>query len=231
MVRELSLQNSIWQKCLDHAAAYSSWDLCPNGARRHLDRRVGSGIRPGENAKYAVTQNHHVKPAKPLQALPLARLAGLRSNRICVPGLRAWLLPDWEVAPSLLSFQPGTIARLRVVVLDDNVDAAETLKELLELSGCDAVATFDGDAGLHAVRVHEPELVISDLNMPNLDGREFVKLARQTPAGHGAKFVCLSAAPEAVEGAACLQAGFDCYIEKPITAEILEQLILSLRRQ
>ena len=112
-----------------------------------------------------------------------------------------------------------------VVVVDDNVDAADSLKTLLQLHGCQVYAAFDGQAGLEAIKVLRPQLVIADLNMPKLDGRELVALARRIEPRIDATFVCLSAAPRSLEETACLQAGFDAYLQKPLTVEALRVLI------
>lgn len=123
--------------------------------------------------------------------------------------------------PDTLSSPNEPAGQLRVVVVDDNVDAAETLKVLLEINGCTAFAAFDGEAGLHAISKFKPHLVIADLNMHKLDGRELVALARKLPEGRTATFVCLSAASKLQEEASCLEAGFDTYVQKPISLEML----------
>jgi len=114
---------------------------------------------------------------------------------------------------------------MRVLVVDDNVDAAESLKMLLELHGCVAFVAFNGDAGLQAFMKLKPHLVIADQNMPGLTGREMVALARRKQPGRVATFICLSAGSKGTEEAACLEAGFDAYIQKPIELEVLRELI------
>lgn len=117
-----------------------------------------------------------------------------------------------------------------MLVVDDNVDAAESLRQLLELHDCVAFAAFDGQSGLRAVKTLQPQVVIVDLHMSDLDGRELVARARQLPHGRQPTFICLSAAPREIEEPSCLEAGFDAYLEKPITLETLRALIASDRR-
>ncbi len=95
-------------------------------------------------------------------------------------------LPEGEaVARGGEAFHPlpplGNGARLRVLIVDDNRDAADALCELLEILGHEARAVYDGDAALAAVAEVPPHVVLLDLGMPGLDGYETARRLRQGP--------------------------------------------------
>jgi PAS domain S-box-containing protein len=113
----------------------------------------------------------------------------------------------------------------RILVVDDNRDAAETLAMLLRLMGHQVVLAYDGLEALRAAREARPELVLCDLGLPGLDG---FQVARDLRAawGKGLRLVAVSgyARPEDVQRA--LEAGFDAHLAKPpAPEEILDQLV------
>lgn len=83
--------------------------------------------------------------------------------------------------------EPPAVPRTRplVVVADDGIDARTMLGLLLEFRGFDVILTVDGRDALAAVVVHHPDAVVSDLNMPNLDGLELCRAVRALPASDG----------------------------------------------
>lgn len=124
-------------------------------------------------------------------------------------------LPKEEVVESL---QQETTP-FRVVVVDDNVDGANTLALLLETLGCKALAVHNGSAALLAVAAVDPQLLFVDLEMPGMSGAD---VAREVRALGGAQryLACMTArfmsADEAAEVAA---AGFDAVLIKPMEME------------
>src|SRR5262249_3469576 len=88
-------------------------------------------------------------------------------------------------------------ARLRVLVVDDNRDAADTLALLLHHRGFEVVTAYNGESGFNLARTTTPDCVITDINMPGLDGYGLVTRLRQMAQLKKAKFVALSAVPHA----------------------------------
>ena len=82
---------------------------------------------------------------------------------------------------------------LKVLVVDDNRDAADSLALLLRMSGHEVSTAYDGHSGMEVAQRIAPDCVISDIAMPGLNGYDMVHRLRQNPALHGSRFVALSA--------------------------------------
>ena len=102
----------------------------------------------------------------------------------------------------------------KILVIEDNRDSRDILSKLLRMSGYDVMSASDGETGYAAALKHEPDLVITDIHMPRMDGIEFVKRIRlegtlaETPVLVVTAFGS-NVAREAIE------AGADAAAEKP----------------
>jgi CheY-like chemotaxis protein len=115
---------------------------------------------------------------------------------------------------------------LRVLVIDDNLDAAISFSYLLQVIGCRTSTAFGGEMGARVAQLFQPTLVFVDLNMPGPDGCEVVSQLRQMGGSlSGAVCVCLTATGHADEEARCLAAGFDRFLRKPLEPSDLADLI------
>jgi CheY-like chemotaxis protein len=83
----------------------------------------------------------------------------------------------------------------KILLVEDEVDIAEVLRDVLELRGFVVVLAFDGREGLAAARAHRPDLVITDLMMPAMDGIELIESIRQLPDLARMPIIAISAAP------------------------------------
>jgi len=119
---------------------------------------------------------------------------------------------------------------LRVLIVDDNVDAATSLSYLLQMIGCKTAVAFGGEMGVRVAELFQPSLVFLDLNMPGQDGCEV--LAR-LKALHGqvaqAMHVCLTATSQGDDEQRCLASGFDQFVQKPLEPQALTDLLLLAR--
>jgi signal transduction histidine kinase len=128
-------------------------------------------------------------------------------------------LPELAPAPYTGPAEVGT-TRPRVIVADDNADMRQYLARLL-MERYDAVMAADGREVLESIRERRPDLILSDIMMPNLDGLSLMKELRSDPATSAIPIILLSAraGEEArVEG---LDAGADDYLVKPFSAREL----------
>jgi two-component system CheB/CheR fusion protein len=127
-----------------------------------------------------------------------------------------------HVAPDV---EPRTGGGRRVLVIEDNVDAADTLRDLLELKGHEVRVAHDGPGGIAAARAFHPEVVLCDLGLPGMSGYEVARALRVEHDVTGALLVALSgyALPENRQWSS--EAGFTHHIAKPATLEELEQVI------
>jgi two-component system OmpR family response regulator len=118
------------------------------------------------------------------------------------------------------------IREVRVLVVDDNVDAATSLGYLLQLMGAKTAVAFGGEMALRLTRLFQPMLVLVDLRMPGLDGCEVMRQARVLPdVEPDSLFVCFSASRDEADRRRCLDAGFDFYLHKPVDPAELARIL------
>jgi signal transduction histidine kinase/ActR/RegA family two-component response regulator len=106
-------------------------------------------------------------------------------------------------------------ARRRVLVVDDNVDAAQTLAQYLRMDGHRVESALDGEAALRIAEVLHPDVAFIDLNMPRMDGVEVAKRLRVTTWGRSARLVALTGMGQPSDIARTREAGFDEHLTKP----------------
>ena len=122
---------------------------------------------------------------------------------------------------------PATSAArpVRVLVVDDNVDAAESLSLLLAVMGHDVRMAHDGPAGLAAAHEHRPELVLLDLGMPGMNGHEVAAKLRAMQETRGAVIVAVSGWGQAEDRRRTREVGFDHHLVKPADPAVLRELL------
>jgi len=116
----------------------------------------------------------------------------------------------------------------RILVVDDNVDAATSLATLLELRGHRARTYFDGSAAFEAASLSPPEVAFIDLNMPHPDGIELARLIRAQPWGTAVKLIALTGMGQPDDHARTRAAGFDAHLTKPVNPDELLNTVATL---
>jgi signal transduction histidine kinase/FixJ family two-component response regulator len=125
------------------------------------------------------------------------------------------IAPGNDTGPSA---QTGRVLPARVLVADDNADMREYLARLLRTAGYQVTTVTDGQAALDAVRADAPDLVISDVMMPRLDGLGLVAALRADARTAAVPALLLSARAGQEASIEGLQAGADDYLVKPFSA-------------
>jgi two-component system CheB/CheR fusion protein len=120
----------------------------------------------------------------------------------------------------------GTPSR-RILVVDDNVDAADALAMLLRLSGHEAVTAFDGVEALGRAAEFQPDIVLLDIGMPRLDGYGTARAMRAEPWGRDLTLVALTGWGQPKDRDRTVEAGFDAHLVKPVATEKLMEIIRS----
>jgi len=115
--------------------------------------------------------------------------------------------------------------RRRILVVDDDVDAAEALGELLRDCGHDVATAHDGPQALDRARVDRPEVVLLDITMPEMDGYEVAKRMRRELGLGDAFLIALSGHEEDRHLRLAREAGFDQHVTKPVDTTTLEELL------
>lgn len=114
---------------------------------------------------------------------------------------------------------------LRILVVDDNVDAAETLQALLDMNGHAVTVAHDGAGGLARAAATLPQLVFLDIGLPDMSGHEAAEAMRRIAGMEGATLVALTGWGAEQDRKRSSQAGFDHHLTKPADFDIVEQLI------
>jgi len=190
-------------------------------AERTPDRR-GAGLGLGLTLVRRLVELH--------QGTVHASSEGLdRGSRFVVrlPALPPGTVP--ERAPDSGRSAEGPSANHRILVVDDNVDAAESSAAVLRLDGHEVQVAWDGPAALQAAEHFRPDVVLLDIGLPGMDGYEVARRLRTMPVLADVVLIALSGYGGEQHAERCRQAGFDCHLVKPAALEQLEALIESCR--
>ena len=120
---------------------------------------------------------------------------------------------------------PAQVPGRRILVVDDNVDAADSISEFLNLIGHHVSAVYDGAAALAAADTFAPELVLLDLGMPRMDGYETCRQLRLQPRGRQMRIVALTGWGQSADLARTAASGFDFHLVKPVDLNALARLL------
>ena len=126
---------------------------------------------------------------------------------------------------SLASKPLGAIPTRRFLVVDDNIDAAQSLVVLLRMEGHYAECVDSGESALERADREAPDVVILDIGMPGMDGFEVCRRLRQTPAGASMLIVALSGWGDADYRQRSQQAGFNAHFVKPLSEKDLARVL------
>jgi PAS domain S-box-containing protein len=122
--------------------------------------------------------------------------------------------------------RPAEAARgRRLMVIDDNRDAAESLAMLLRLQGHEVRVAHDGPAALELLGAYRPEFVFLDLGMPGMDGYEVARRMRKRPGLAGVRLAALTGWGQSEDRRRSAEAGFDYHLVKPVEPAVLEKLL------
>jgi two-component system CheB/CheR fusion protein len=112
----------------------------------------------------------------------------------------------------------------RVLVIEDNLDAAEGLRALLALQGHEVQLAFDGRTGIELARRERPDIVLCDIGLPGMDGYAVARAIRTERALGDTFLVALSGYARPEDRKLAVEAGFDCHIAKPPSLQQLREL-------
>ena len=148
-----------------------------------------------------------------------------RGSEFCVRLPLARELGPTGERPEFLETTDASASSLRVLAVDDRVESAETMKELLELSGHEARAAHDGAEAVHLAESFSPHLILMDIGMPVMDGYEAAREIRAAPWGADITLVALTGWGQADDKQEATEAGFDRHLTKPLDPRVLDDLL------
>jgi PAS domain S-box-containing protein len=134
--------------------------------------------------------------------------------------------PVPAIVPPHLEGPP--VVRRRVLIVDDNRDAADWLATLLSLSGHDTHVALDGVEAVKAAERLRPDVVLLDIGLPRIDGYEVCRRIRQQPWGRDLVIVALTGWGQEEDRQKSREAGFNTHLVKPVDDEVLMKLLASL---
>jgi CheY-like chemotaxis protein len=142
---------------------------------------------------------------------------------VCLPLAEERMVSDEDSVGSLM---PGAeSARRRVLVVDDNVDAAESMAALLSLLGHDIQTAHDGEQAVAAAQAFEPDLILMDIGMPRRDGLEAARHIRKLSLSKRPLIAALTGWGQEADRKGSADAGIDRHLVKPVDLEAVQQLL------
>ena len=120
---------------------------------------------------------------------------------------------------------PGAITGRRVLIVDDNRDAADSMATLLRMGGHEVHVAYEGSAGVALALAHGVEVALIDIGLPGMDGHEVAKHLRQHDQTAGMVLVALTGYGRDEDRSSSRDAGFDHHLVKPVQWELLEQVL------
>jgi two-component system cell cycle response regulator DivK len=109
----------------------------------------------------------------------------------------------------------------RILVVEDNPLNLKLVRDVLEFAGYHVIEARSGEEGLRAAQEDPPDLVLMDLQLPGIDGTETLRRLRQGSLGRGVPVVAVTASAMAEDRTRAALAGFDGFVEKPISVRAL----------
>lgn len=145
---------------------------------------------------------------------------------VCLPILAAEPEPGTAAAPD-----QAAVTRRRILVVDDNRDAAASLSMLLKISGHETHLAHDGLAAVEAVAALHPDVVLLDIGLPKMDGYAAARRIREQPGGADLLLIALTGWGQEEDRRKSSDAGFDAHLVKPVDhVQLLELLSTTASR-
>ncbi|HJQ62636.1 MAG TPA: response regulator, partial [Burkholderiales bacterium] len=142
--------------------------------------------------------------------------------------VRLPLAANQQPAPETLARIHEPLSPKRILVVDDNRDAADSMGMLLQVLGADVRIARDGVQALQEFTSYDPAVVLLDIGMPGIDGYEVARRIRSGFPGRRASLVALTGWGQEEDRRRAREAGFDHHLIKPADVETLQALLASL---
>ncbi len=135
------------------------------------------------------------------------------------------LLPEPAVQSPVSALPCHTARTLRVLVIEDNRDTADTLRQVLEMLGHEVAVAYSGPAGVEAAMECRPDAVLCDIGLPGLDGYGVAAALRGQPATASARLVAVTGYGQEDDRRRSREAGYDHHLVKPVDPDVLQALL------
>jgi CheY-like chemotaxis protein len=160
-----------------------------------------------------------------------AHSEGLGRGSEFIVNLPVVLNSDSDNATPAANHEDETLhIKRRVLVVDDNRDAADSLSTLIGMLGHEVHTAYDGFEAVEAASEFHPDVVLLDIGLPRISGYEAALRIRELPAGNKIFLVALTGWGQDEDRRRSREAGFDRHIVKPVNPDVLEPLLASAQR-
>ncbi|HTT02317.1 MAG TPA: response regulator [Steroidobacteraceae bacterium] len=194
------------------------FDLFTQGTRT-LDRAQG-GLGIGLTLVKKIVEMHGGTVAARSPGL------GLGSEfSVCLPLREGTVIPKRAPEETPVTRVPVPAQHVRVLVVDDNVDAAESIAMLISIAGHEVRSVHDAQDALETAQSFQPDVVLLDIGLPGMDGYEVARRLRSQPAIHSMRLVAVTGYGQQSDRERALEAGFDQHLVKPVEPEALHALL------
>jgi signal transduction histidine kinase/ActR/RegA family two-component response regulator len=126
---------------------------------------------------------------------------------------------------------PAAAGRLQILVVEDNEDGRESLRELLEIWGHRVAVAGNGPEGVEMAFSLRPQVALVDIGLPGMDGNEVARQVRSILGDDEISLIAMTGYGQPEDRRRALQAGFDCYLVKPVDPTVLSQLLNESRHR
>lgn len=133
--------------------------------------------------------------------------------------------------PSIRFRQPAQTQTSRVLVVDDNMDSADMLVMLLQMFGHEARAAYSGQTALEVALEYQPEVVLLEIGLPDMNGYEVAQHLRQQPLTKNARLIAMTGYGQDSDRQRSEEAGFDRHLVKPVNPQELQELLATGEKQ
>jgi len=117
----------------------------------------------------------------------------------------------------------------RVLIVDDNEDAANSLAMILKLSGHETTSVYTAEDALERASTFKPDVVLLDIGLPGMDGYEVAQKMRELPGLRGIRLVALTGYGRSDDRLRAREAGFDDHLTKPVEFAVLDRALAAVR--
>jgi CheY-like chemotaxis protein len=125
--------------------------------------------------------------------------------------------------------EPGNRLRPKILIVDDNADAADTLATLVRLKGHQVQVAYEGFSALTVAKAFQPEIVMLDIGLPGLDGYAVAERLRESDVTRNALLIAISGYGQPMDEARSRKSGFDLHLVKPVEFSSLQSVLQSDR--
>ena len=154
-----------------------------------------------------------------------ARSSGIGRGSEFIVRLPARLLKQSKPAQTIGTPDAAPLRRRRLVIADDNEDAAESLAALLRMDGHEVTVVSNGRQALSTITAMQPEIALLDIGMPDLSGYEVARQLRDGPRGQNLTLIAITGWGQDRDKTRALEAGFNHHFTKPIEPDALLELL------